>query len=82
VSRLAVEAATELTPSQKLDLSLDMFAYGCDMMRQSLRRLHPGADDAAIGELLRAWLRDRPGAEHGDGVGRPGSWPRPGTGDA
>ena len=53
-----------------------MFDYGCDLMRQNLRRAHPGADDGAIEELLRAWLRTRPGAEHGDGVGRPVPWPR------
>ena len=83
MTRPEVQPATELTPAQKLRLSLDMFAYGCDMMRQNLRRAHPDADDAAIEELLRAWLRTRPGAEHGDGEGRPGTWPRRGgVGDA
>jgi hypothetical protein len=72
VVRPEVEPAAELTPAQKLQLSLDMFAYGCEMMRQNLRRAHPQADDAAIEELLRT----RPGAEHGDAVGRPGHWPR------
>ncbi|HEX5053303.1 MAG TPA: hypothetical protein VFZ65_16120 [Planctomycetota bacterium] len=81
--RPKVEPPTELTPGQKLLLSLDMFAYGCDMMRQNLRRSHPAADDAAIEGLLRDWLRARPGAEHGDGVGRPVSWPgRRGADDA
>jgi hypothetical protein len=79
VPRPPVEPATPLTPAQKLELSLDMFVYGCEMMRQNLRRAHPGASDAAIEELLRAWLRTRPGAEHGDGVGRPVSWPRRGS---
>jgi hypothetical protein len=27
--------------------------------------------------MLVAWLRDRPGAEHGDAAGRPIPWPRP-----
>jgi len=76
VPRPTVEPATELTPAQKLELSLDLFAYGCDVMRQNLRRTHPGAGDEAIEELLRAWLRTRPGAEHGDGVGRQAKWPR------
>ena len=81
--RPKVEPATELTPGQKLKMSLDMFAYGCDMMRQNLRRKHPAAGDEEIEELLRAWLRTRPGAEHGDGVGRPVNWPRRrGAGDA
>jgi len=83
VPRPKVESATELTPGQKLKMSLDMFAYGCDVMRQNLRRSHPAADGAAIEELLRAWLRTRPGAEHGDGVGRSVTWPRKrGVGDA
>jgi hypothetical protein len=65
-----------LTPGQKLKMSLDMFAYGCDMMRQSLRRSHPTADDEVIEELLRAWLHTRPAPEHGDGVRRSVTWPR------
>jgi hypothetical protein len=82
VPNLKVESATELTPAQKLAASLDLFEYGCAMMRENLRRAHPGADDARIDALLIAWLRTRPGAEHGDGVGRPGTWPRGGGSDA
>jgi Rv0078B-related antitoxin len=82
VSKPKVEPETERSPGQKFALALDMFRYGCEMMRQNLRRAHPDADAAAIEELLRAWLRTRPGAEHGDGVGRPGTWPRTrGAGD-
>ena len=40
-------------------------------MRQNLRRRHPEADEAEIERGLAAWLRHRPGAEHGDAVGRP-----------
>lgn len=81
--RPKVEPATELSPAQKLELSLDMFAYGCDMMRQNLRRTHAGASDEVIEDLLREWLRTRPGAESGDGVGCLGTWPRNrGAGDA
>lgn len=76
VPRPTVEPATELTPAQKLELSLDLFVYGCDVMRENLRRAHPGAGDDAIEELLRAWLRTRPGAESGDGPGRQAAWPR------
>ncbi len=53
-----------------------MFEYGRAMMRENLRRAHPQADDDAIEELLRAWLRHRPGAEDGDCVGRKVEWPR------
>jgi hypothetical protein len=49
------------------------FGMAFDVAR---RRAHPEASDLTIEELLRAWLRLRPGAEHGDGVGRPVAWPR------
>lgn len=39
-------------------------------MRENLRRRHPEAGEAEIEHLLGAWLRERPGAEHGDGPGR------------
>lgn len=76
MARPQVVPATPLTAAQKLRLSLEMFRYGCDMMRQNLRRAHPDEDPAAIEERLRSWLRTRPGAPHGDGIGRPGTWPR------
>jgi hypothetical protein len=83
VARPDVEPEAPLTPADKLRLSLDMFTYGCEIMRQNLRRADPAAGDALIEERLRAWLRERPGAEHGDGVGKPVSWPRVrGNGDA
>ena len=40
------------------------------MMRQNLRRQTPGADEREIESRLSAWLRARPGAEHGDCPGR------------
>lgn len=65
---LAVEPATELTSAQKLAASLDLFAYGCLMMRENLRRAHPGADDARIDALLLDWLRTRRGARRRRGA--------------
>jgi len=76
-----VEPPSELSPSEKLAMSFDMFRYGCDLMREGLRRKHPLASDAEISDLLAAWLRTRPGAEHGDGVGRPIQWPRKAASD-
>ena len=35
-----------------------------------LRRKHPNVTAQEIGEELRKWYKDRPGAEFGDGVGR------------
>ena len=40
------------------------------MMRQSLRRRMPQASSDEIEAALNAWLRERPGAEHGDAAGR------------
>jgi hypothetical protein len=50
--------------------TLDLFETGVDLMRQNLRRSHPGARDEEIERLLREWLLDRPGAESGDSSGR------------
>ncbi len=57
--------------AQRLQLAFDLYAAGEEMMRQSLIRRHPDADDAEIEVLLVGWLRHRPGAEMGDAVGRP-----------
>jgi hypothetical protein len=60
----------------RLRLALDLFEAGEAMMRQRLRREHPDADDVEIERRIVAWLRERPGAEHGDAAGRRVSWPR------
>lgn len=57
----------------RLRTAFDLFEAGERMMRQKLRREHPDATDREIEEKLLAWLCDRPGAEHGDAVGRPKS---------
>lgn len=55
----------------RLRTALALFDDGVALMRQNLRRAHPEASDEEIERRLRAWVRERPGAEHGDGVGRP-----------
>lgn len=60
----------------RLDLAFDLFETGEAMMRAVLRRRQPEASAGAVEEALRAWLATRPGAEHGDGQGIPGNWPR------
>jgi hypothetical protein len=52
-------------------LTLDLFDAGVRLMRQNLRRRHPEADEQEIDRKLVSWLRERPGAEHGDSPGRP-----------
>lgn len=53
-----------------LQSTVDLFETGLDLMRQNLRRRHPDASDQEIERRLQHWLHARPGAEHGDGVGR------------
>lgn len=74
VPRPTVVPATPLSPAEKLQMSLDMFDYGCEVMRATLQRRHPNLAEAEVQELLLAWLRDRPGAPDGDGVGRARVW--------
>jgi hypothetical protein len=62
--------------AEKLRLALAMSEDGFTMKRQQFRRRFPEADETEIDRLFRAWLQVRPGAEHGDGVGRPVTWPR------
>ncbi len=63
-------------PAAKLRTAFDLFVAGRRLMRQNLRRRHPGASDEEIDRLLGAWMRNRPGAEHGDAVGERAGWPR------
>lgn len=55
----------------RLRAALEMFDDGVALMRQNLRRADPEASEEEIERRLRAWLRHRPGAEHGDAVGTP-----------
>ncbi|MFT4295870.1 MAG: hypothetical protein QM582_10710 [Micropruina sp.] len=48
-----------------------MYEFGERMHRSTLRRENPQATDAQIDALRNAWRLDRPGAPHGDAVGRP-----------
>jgi hypothetical protein len=60
-----------LSTREAFRTTLDLFNTGLDLMRQNLRRTHPEANDDEIDLRLRQWLRERPGAESGDCVGRP-----------
>jgi hypothetical protein len=61
----------------RLNHALALFEFGESIQREQLRRRHPDASPDEIERMLVAWLRDRPGAEHGDAAGRPIPWPRP-----
>lgn len=56
---------------QNFFLTLELFQAGLELMRQNLRRRFPAASDEEIEGKLGSWLAHRPGAEHGDAVGRP-----------
>lgn len=60
---------------RKLRVTFALHEDGVAMMRQNLRRRHPGESDEEIDERLRVWLRDRAP----DAPGRPVPWPRPST---
>jgi len=64
------------SPAARLRLALDLFAAGEALMLQNLRRRFPTADDEEIEAHLAAWLRERPGAAHGDAEGVAIAWPR------
>ena len=71
VSSIPVTDAPQLSLAEKLCLALDLAESGLDVMRARLEREDPDADSAEIERPLVAWLRTRPGAEHGDAEGRP-----------
>lgn len=48
-------------------LALELSEAAFEIKRQNLRRENPGASEEEIDTLFAAWLRHRPGAEHGDG---------------
>ena len=62
----------------RLKTALELQRTGVAMMRQNLRRRFPHDTEAELHRRLGAWLQERPGAELGDGVGRPVTWPRHG----
>jgi hypothetical protein len=55
---------------------MDLFDLTQRMLRQKLRRKHPGVTDAEVDAMIARWLEHRPGAELGDGEGTPVPWPR------
>lgn len=56
--------------ARNLRLALELFDAGEELKRQSFRRAHPEATETEIESMIIAWLRERPGAPHGDSPGR------------
>jgi Rv0078B-related antitoxin len=53
----------------RVRMAFDLYEAAEAMMRQNLRRRFPGESEEQIEQRVLAWLRDRPGAEHGDAGG-------------
>ncbi len=73
---LIVPSADVSSPADKLAATADLLEFAIEARRGRFRREHPDASDEDIELLVDAWLQERPGAEHGDGPGRPVPWPR------
>lgn len=56
---------------KRMEVAFDLYETAQAIMRQNLRRRHPDLDEDEIERRLTEWRHERPGAEHGDGVGRP-----------
>ena len=54
----------------RMKMAFDLYETAEAIMRQNLRRRFPDASEAEIERRLVSWLHRRPGAEHGDGIGR------------
>jgi hypothetical protein len=57
-------------------MALELSDLGIEMYRARLRRENPTMSDDELERAVTEWLHHRPGAEHGDGVGRVATWPR------
>lgn len=54
------------TVADRLRVALELADAGFALMRQNLRRAHPGASNEEIERLLIDWIGRRPGASAGD----------------
>ncbi len=59
------------TAAERLQAAFDLYEAAERLMRQNLRRRHPGAPDDEIERMLDAWLESRRGARFGDADGVP-----------
>ena len=53
---------------ERFRTTVDLWATGLTLRRQTIRRNRPEASDEEVDALLNAWLQERPGAEWGDGA--------------
>lgn len=53
-----------------LAVAFELLELGARLRAQRHRREHPDATEGEVDAVVRRWMRDRPGAEHGDSPGR------------
>lgn len=59
------------TAQERFTVALELAELAEQMLRSRVRRKHPEYGDADIERIVDAWYAERPGAEHGDAMGRP-----------
>lgn len=59
---------------ERMRLAFDLCKTAEAMKRQTLRRRHPDLGTEELEKLIEEWRQRRPGAELGDGPGRPAPW--------
>lgn len=52
-------------------LAIELTELGASMREQRYRREHPEASESEVGDFMREWMLDRPGAPYGDADGVP-----------
>jgi hypothetical protein len=52
---------------ERFRTAVDLWATAVAIKRQALRRAHPELSASEIEQRVGEWLRERPGAEMGDG---------------
>ena len=55
----------------RMQMALDLYEFAEQIQRQNIRRRNPELSEDEVEERIVQWLQHRPGAELGDGVGRP-----------
>lgn len=68
---MAQEEAEVEAAAARLRTALALFDDGVELYRQNIRRRHPELGAEEVAARVRAWLRTRPGAVHGDSDGTP-----------
>jgi Rv0078B-related antitoxin len=66
-----IEEDPIVAAGRRIEDSLSLYDSALLMTRERLRRERPHASEIEIDRLVAAWIHEHPGAEDGDGVGRP-----------